>query len=110
MFYGSSYINIKDLFGGIKVPEDPQQVTDLNSAKLGNNTLEKAQSATFTWSIAEARLESLGIDVETGFYDGFEDNLMKKFDDWSKDTVHIKAYIFTNEGFVQGALEDFLTD
>ena len=42
MFLGSSYINIKDLFGGIKVPEDPQQVTDLSSAFLGDNKLEKA--------------------------------------------------------------------
>ena len=110
MFLGSSFINIKDLFGGIRVPEDPQQDTDLTSAKLGKNKLEKAQSATFTWSIAEARLESLGIDVETGFYDGFEDNLEEKFEDWSKNTKHVKAYIFTNEGFVQGVLEDFLTD
>ena len=43
MFRGSNYINIKDLFGGIKVPVDPQQNTDLNDTKkLGNNTLETA--------------------------------------------------------------------
>lgn len=98
-------INMQEMAGDPSPADFTQDVTD-GSATIGVNNLESAKLIRYNYIIRNSRNE----DMEEEAYQGWEDTLHEKFDEWKVGLKHTTPHLQTIQGFIVAIVEDINYD